>query len=549
MGACAPKPFAACLEVKQPEGSPPVSFLVNNDLRPLPRIHRTWGWIVWLTFWLSASSSVTSWQSVAAGVAEGLTAWESLLALFGGRVVGEVFIIANGRPGAVYHIPMPALLRTSWGVYGAWWPILNRTAMTIIFMGIGVVQGGFCVYVMLHAVIPGIANLPPKIQSQEGITTGQFVGIMVFSVLMLATDCVPVPKLKWAIFTKVIVFFASALAMVGWFVTLAGGIGHMWDASSDVRGSERRWLIVRFFFLNISNQATFMMNAADWQRFSRTPSHSIVPQLVGGMLAHSLVPLIGGFVASAGASIFGEPRWNPVLLLDQILSENYTPGTRAACFFLGAAFTYSTLIGVVLQNALPAGYDLAGLFPKYVNYQRGTLICGLLCMAICPWRLLKSAGVFVSFLENFPIFLSAFIGIICSHYYLLDRGHIDIEDLFIASKEGSYYYWHGVNLRAVAAYVAGTGACAYGFTSAIGIPASLETTRSYYFSFFIGFFSAALVYTVVANFFPVTHQVPMRKKAWHEPKDYSAPEDIEMHSISTKLTVDEKDRTKACTTT
>lgn len=50
-----------------------------------------------------------------------------------------------------------------------------------------------------------------------------------------------------------------------------------------------------------------------------------------------------------------------------------------------------------------AGYDLAGLFPKYVNYQRGTLICGLLCMAICPWRLLKSAGVFVAFLENFPL--------------------------------------------------------------------------------------------------------------------------------------------------
>lgn len=147
------------------------------------------------------------------------------------------------------------------------------------------------------------------------------------------------------------------------------------------------------------------------------------------------------------------------------------------------------------------------------------------------------------------IFLSAFIGIICSHYYLLDRGHIEIEQLFTASKEGSYYYWHGVNLRAVAAYVAGTGACAYGFTSTIGIPASLETTRSYYFSFFIGFFSTSLVYTALAEFFPVTHQVPMRKKAWYEPKDYPPPGDLETHTTSTELTGDKSDGRRDSTTT
>ncbi|KAL2679157.1 hypothetical protein Neosp_009919 [[Neocosmospora] mangrovei] len=296
--------LAALIEVKQPEGAPEPTFLDNDDLRPLRLKDRTWNLKVWFMFWLSSASNVGNWQGIAAGIAMGLSAWQTLLAIVGGRIVLEFLIVANGRCGAIYHMPLPCLIRSSWGIYGAWWPTINRVVMTIVFMGMVVAQGGFCVYVTLHSVFPSISTLPEVINPREGISTGQFIGILIFWILMMGTNLVPVPKLRVTIYIKVVVFFGSAFALLGWCVTLAGGIGRIWNKPSKVEGSEKSWLIVRFFMLSISNSATFMMNAADWQRYSKKPSDPIWSQIIGGPLAHLIINLIGGLVASSGEAIF-----------------------------------------------------------------------------------------------------------------------------------------------------------------------------------------------------------------------------------------------------
>lgn len=46
----------------------------------------------------------------------------------------------TGRGGAVYHVPFPVLVRSSFGVIGAFWPVFNREAMTIIWTGVQMVQ-------------------------------------------------------------------------------------------------------------------------------------------------------------------------------------------------------------------------------------------------------------------------------------------------------------------------------------------------------------------------------------------------------------------------
>jgi cytosine/uracil/thiamine/allantoin permease len=39
------------------------------------------------------------------------------------------FIVANARPGAVFHITFPVVARTSFGVWGSLWCVFNRGAM------------------------------------------------------------------------------------------------------------------------------------------------------------------------------------------------------------------------------------------------------------------------------------------------------------------------------------------------------------------------------------------------------------------------------------
>lgn len=202
--------------------------------------------------------------------------------------------------------------------------------------------------VTLHAIFPSLDKLPLVLGPEEGTTTGQFIGILIFwyvetllpaagfdanlqgriRVLMLGADLIPVPKLKSTIYIKVVVFFASAFALLGWIVHLGGGIGPVFTAPSRVHGSEKAWLVVRFFLLFISNSTTFIMNAADWQRYSKKPSDPIIMQMVGGPIAHVVISLIGALVASSGALIYKKVRASLRLLLVNITETSSRNGTR-----------------------------------------------------------------------------------------------------------------------------------------------------------------------------------------------------------------------------
>lgn len=135
------------LQVSQETGSrdPEASRLLDNDdLRPLKVKDRTWGFWTYLTFWFSAASSAADWYGCSAGVAAGLSPLESLFLSFGGRCVVSVLIAMNGRGGAMYHIPYPALVRSCFGVYGSYWPVVSRVILSIVYQGINLVQGGYC---------------------------------------------------------------------------------------------------------------------------------------------------------------------------------------------------------------------------------------------------------------------------------------------------------------------------------------------------------------------------------------------------------------------
>jgi NCS1 family nucleobase:cation symporter-1 len=50
-------------------------------------------------------------------------------------------MVLNGRPGAVYHIGFPAFCRSSFGIIGSVWPVLNRAVMSCVWQGVNAVSG------------------------------------------------------------------------------------------------------------------------------------------------------------------------------------------------------------------------------------------------------------------------------------------------------------------------------------------------------------------------------------------------------------------------
>ncbi|KAJ5257677.1 hypothetical protein N7497_000637 [Penicillium chrysogenum] len=502
----------------------PVAMLDNDSIRPTPVKDRTWSQLTYIMFWFSATANVSNLYTASTGMSMGLTMWEAIGCSFGGQILAGALMAVNGRAGAMYRIPFPVLCRSSFGHWGALWPTFNRAAMSVVWNGVNSVQGGQCLYVFLHAIFPSIENIPDKMGSKSALTSAQMMCFFIYWLINCAFLVVPVPKMKSLVYIKVVVYFGAAFAMLGWTVSLAGGSLKSINAPSEIKGTEKGYLIFKFLFLGLASCGTFISNASDLQRYATKPNDVLIGQFVSFPLSNFLVAVLGNLIASASKAIFGELIWNPLNFLDKLMEgERYTSGNRTACAFIALAFVYSTVFSAIFENSIPAGNDIAALLPKYISIKRGFFICAVLSYAICPWYLLASASIFITFLSSYQIFLSAITGILICDYYLIRRGLLNIPALYV-SRPSPYRYFHGFNPRAFLAYIIAIAPNFYGFLFQMGVDAPLGIQRFYYIAYPTGLIIGFVVYYVSCLAFAP----PDMKQAsgWMEPKEFVEDNDV-----------------------
>jgi NCS1 family nucleobase:cation symporter-1 len=79
----------------------------------------------------------------------GLSWWQSWICVWIGYFIAASFVCLTGRIGAVYHISFPVTARASFGIWGSFWPVINRVVMAIIWYGVQAYIGG-----MLSSISP-----------------------------------------------------------------------------------------------------------------------------------------------------------------------------------------------------------------------------------------------------------------------------------------------------------------------------------------------------------------------------------------------------------
>jgi NCS1 family nucleobase:cation symporter-1 len=112
--------------------------------------------------------------------------------------------------------------------------------------------------------------------------------------------------MKSLVYIKVVVYFGAAFAMLGWTVSLAGGSLKSINAPSEIKGTEKGYLIFKFLFLGLASCGTFISNASDLQRYATKPNDVLIGQFVSFPLSNFLVAVLGNLIASASKAIFGE---------------------------------------------------------------------------------------------------------------------------------------------------------------------------------------------------------------------------------------------------
>ncbi|KAJ5720108.1 Allantoin permease [Penicillium malachiteum] len=379
----------------------------------------------------------------------GLTWWQAIISIVIGEILATIFVVLNSVPGAYYHLGFPVVNRYVWGMYGSMFVIWNRILLSIVWYGFQAWIGGECVYVCLQAIWPSIEErIPNHLSASTGTTTAHFVAYIIFMVISLPFIYIRPYKLRKFFYGSAATIIVFEIVLLVWALATMGDSG-FGSTISNAGTSGSGWKVAFGVISTIGSIAAGILNQNDYARFTRKPTNAIWGQFLSFPFYGMTCAIIGILVTAATQDRYGSAKWNLPNLLSAII-ENGGSRSRAAAFFGGVALVISQMGVNVPGNALAGGFDLAALFPRYINIRRGAYLTALVSIASNPWKLVNTATTFLTVLSSYSVFLGPMTGLMISSYFVINRQKIKVDDLYIGNSTSIYWYTWGVNWRALA---------------------------------------------------------------------------------------------------
>ncbi|XXG94517.1 hypothetical protein Hte_000774 [Hypoxylon texense] len=454
----------------------------NRDLIPLPPSRRTW--------------------------AQGLSVPQALAIIIIGRALIVGFSTLIAWCGLKWHIGFTIQNRYTWGLRASYIPLLQRILLNFIWNAIQCWNGGRLAAVCLTAIWPSFAKMGNFLPESLPATGDQFVGFIVFWFLSTPLLWIPPEKFRTPFLFTTIYSALGMIAIMIWALSTAHGAGPLLNTGVALpQGSQWNvsWLMMAGINQTIGGITAGITNGSDFSRYARGWRPYVIGTITSGWITGILVCVVGLVTTSAAQKIYGEVYWNPPdLLMRMMESGDGSSAARAGVFFLAFGFGLTSMFENICGNAVAGGIDLAGLWPHYINIRRGAIITFVAAWVVQPWQLVNRAVTFIQVLSSFSVFLSPMIGLMAVDFYLLRGRKIRLTHLY-NSTNSSYWYWNGVNWRAIVAWVCGWAPTIGGLVVTVNqdTNASRALFELYFMAFFIGFFTSATIFFVLNKLFPV----------------------------------------------
>jgi NCS1 family nucleobase:cation symporter-1 len=412
--------------------------LYNPDLAPIPLEKRSWGTYNYASLWVAMSVCIPTYMLASGLIAGGMSWLEAVVTIFLGNLIVLIPLLLNAHAGTRYGIPFPVFVRASFGVRGANVPAVLRALVACGWFGIQAWIGGQAMYAMLRIVWPGAANVP-------GCNGVCFLLFWAINMLVIWRGIETIKFLEGigAPFMLVV-----GLLLLFWITRKAGGFGPVLRAPSKFHGTGE---FVRFFIPALTGMvgfwSTVALNIPDFTRYAKSQRAQMTGQALGLPTAMTLYAFIGVAVTSASAIIFGQPIWDPVMLLGRF--NQPLVGLIAM-----VALLLATLNTNVAANVVSPSNDFSNLRPSLISFRLGGLITGVVGILMMPWKLLSDFSSYIfGWLVGCSALLGPIAGIMICDYYLVRGRELVVEDLY--TRGGAYEYGGGFNPKAIVALVAG----------------------------------------------------------------------------------------------
>lgn len=416
--------------------------LYNSDLAPTPVEKKNWGWFEIFNVWANDVQSLFGYTLAASlFLSYSLNGWLVFLAI----ILAGFFIMwlvnLSGKPSVQHGIPYPVFARVSMGVYGANFPAMVRAVVAMFWYGAQTYFASTAVSLLLRSLLNTDGG--GTFLGLTAIDWVAFIFVALFQIYLFWNGIELIRK--FLNFAGPTVYLIMIILMVVIWVEAGGGLlteaGNIFSGVGEYEGG----VLVAFlaiFGTMVAYFAAVVINFGDFARFVKDEKQMKKGNfwgLPGNIILFSFIALI---VTAGTVVVFGETLTNPVDIVEKV--DNLGLTVIAAFAFFAAT------IGInMVANFIPPAYDLANLIPSKINFRLGGLITAVLGFIIGAFWVsaISKVGLF-PFVNTLGAILAPVYGIMIADYYIVKKQKLNVEELFSANPNGSYYYDGGWNSRA-----------------------------------------------------------------------------------------------------
>lgn len=467
----------------------PDPSLINEDIQPTLEGARHWSVVHMASLWVGMVVCVPTYMLAAGLISQGMSWGQAVVTIMLGNLVVLAPMILNGHPGTKYGVPFPVLARAAFGIRGAHVPSLLRALVACGWFGIQTWVGGAAIYQLAGIWIgEGWGGAPIGFL---GINAAQLLCFLAFWGLQLVIIYKGIESIRIFETYAAPFLILMGVALLGWAYVKAGGFGDMLSTPSQfAAGQPKEGQFFSVFFPALTAMvgfwATLSLNIPDFTRYAKSQRDQVLGQAIGLPTTMTLFAFIGVAVTSATTVIFGEPIWDPTVLLGKM-------GGGISIVISLLALSVATLSTNIAANIVSPANALINLKPQKITFRMGAYVTAGIGIAIMPWKLLADpTGYIFTWLIGYSALLGPIGGILIADYFLLRKTELDIDALY--RRDGKYQYQSGFNVAALVALGLAILPNVPGFLAQIGVlhsfPGLSFFQQLYTYAWFVGFLLA-----------------------------------------------------------
>ncbi|MES2178350.1 MAG: NCS1 family nucleobase:cation symporter-1 [Gemmatimonadota bacterium] len=461
------------------------SPLWNPDLAPTPLDRRTWSTYNIAALWIGMSVVITTYTLASGMMTQGMTWWQAMVTILLGNTIVLIPMVLNAHAGTKYGISFPVLCRAAFGTKGANVAAILRAVVACGWFGIQTWIGALALNALLVAAWPAWADL----------SAGVAISFAIFWAIQVVIILRGIDGIKVLGAWSAPVLLLGGVALLGWGIMRGGGLSNILHESVRLQGGKGTnfWaLFPAALTANVGYWATLSLNIPDFTRYARSQKSQMLGQAMGLPTTMTAFAFIGVAVTSATIVIFGEPIWDPVVLVGKI-------GGPAVILFSTIVVLLAQISTNMAANVVSPSNDFSNLSPRRISYVAGGLITAVIGVLMMPWKLYSDAGAYIfTWLLGYSSLMGALGGILIADYWIIRRQQLSLRDLFL--ENGIYSYKGGWNPAAIIALVLGVLPVVPGFWHAATTPGGNVADpgfldQLYQYAWFVTFGLSFVIYT------------------------------------------------------